>query len=438
MLGIGNWRLEVGRLAWTLEAELRLLLRFMTAIVGVLVLSACGSRELLTKASVSPETISPNADGAADATLIHYELSRNAQISIRFVSAGDRVYYFRRDQPRSAGQYDVLFGGVIDGQLLADGAYTWTIEATDPSAQLRQPAQGQLTISGGEVDAPQITQLSVLPKEFTPNRDGISDRATINVVLNKPATLFVTLQNSLCNGAATAPLDQPGLDCAAFPLAEKEGAGRKAGEEGLHEFDYDAGIDLGAEPPPDGAYIITARVEDKVGQVTIATDTLQIMEGGVPRAEIVDGAVEFSQKSILVGDTLYFTLTVENYGSVPIRTSGPNPGYVYEFDQNFNVPGFAEESGAWRVGIDFDTSQRNYPFRWAVGGPDDLIVKEVDGQKYYYLPPNKRVIITGGIRITAKPPRSPLYFWAGLIQEDVEISSVNNRVDPHFITIDQP
>lgn len=414
-----------------MEASLKSLLRGMVVVAALVVLTACGSGERLSKASMSPATISPNADGVADATLIHYELSRNAVVTIRFDGAG-QTYYFRRDQPRSAGQYDVLFSGVIDGQLLPDGAYTWTIQADEASAQ------GQLTIDGGEPVAPQITQLTVLPKEFTPNRDGIADRATINVVVNKPTTLFLTLQNSLCNGSVTPPLDQPGLDCAPYPLAEKEGAGRKAGEEGLHEFDYDAGVDLGAEPPPDGLYVITARAEDKVGQVVVATDTLKIADGGVPRAEIVDGAVEFSHKSILVGDTLYFTLTVENYGAVPIRTSGPNPGYVYEFDQNFNVPGFAEESGAWRVGIDFDTSQRNYPFRWSVGGPDDLIVKEVNGEKFYYLPPGKRVTVSGGIHITSKPPRSPLYFWAGLIQEDVEISSVNNRVDPHFITIDQP
>lgn len=407
------------------------LLRGAVIVAALVVLTACGTGERLSKASMSPATISPNADGVADATLIHYELSRNAVVTIRFDGAG-QTYYFRRDQPRSAGQYDVLFSGVIDGQLLPDGNYTWTIQADEASAQ------GQLSIAGGEPVAPQITQLTVLPKEFTPNRDGIADRATINVVVNKPATLFLTLQNSLCNGSVTPPLDQPGLDCAPYPLAEKEGAGRKAGEEGLHEFDYDAGVDLGAEPPPDGTYVISARAEDKVGQVVVVTDTLTIADGGVPRAEIVDGAVEFSHKSILVGDTLYFTLTVENYGAVPIRTSGPNPGYVYEFDQNFNVPGFAEESGAWRVGIDFDTSQRNYPFRWSVGGPDDLIVKDVNGEKYYYLPPGKRVTVSGGIRITSKPPRSPLYFWAGLIQEDVEISSVNNRVDPHFITIDQP
>ena len=405
--------------------------------VGLLMLfSACAPHELLSKASFTPETISPNADGVADVTHIHYELGRSATVSIYFEAGDGQRHFFRNAQPRSAGAYDVLFGGVIDGRLLPDGEYRWTIEAADPSGET-QSAQGRLVLRGGDSTAPGISGFSIFPKEFTPNRDGISDRATINVYLDKPATLYVTLQNSLCNGSVTPPLDRPDVNCTPFPLAETPG-NREPGDPGLHAFDYDAGVDLGADPPPDGLYVVTARVEDRVGQASVVTGTLAIEDGGVPRAEIVDARVDFSNQSLLLGRTLYFTLTVENYGSVPIRTSGPPPGYVYDLDQNYNVPGFAEESGAWRVGIDFDTSLRNYPFRWAVGNPQDLIVKEIDGQKYYYLPPNTRAVVTGGIRITRLPPRDPLYFWAGLIHEDVEITPINNRVDPHFITIDRP
>jgi hypothetical protein len=391
----------------------------------------------LSKASFAPDTISPNADGVQEATSIHYELGRKANISIYLQDATGQRYYFRQDQPRPSGVYDVLMGGVIDGKLLSDGAYTWIIEATDEAGQT-QSAQGQFTIRDGDKTPLEITQFTVHPQEFTPNRDSLSDRVTINVGLNRPATLLVTLQNALCNGSNTPPPDNPALVCTSFPLTEKEGSLRKSGEEGLHEYDYDAGVDLGAEPPPNGTYMVTARVEDAIGQVTVATDTLTIKDGGVPRAEIVDGTVNFSRSSLLVGDTLYFTLTVENYGAVPIRTSGPEPGYVYNLDQNYNVPGFAEESGAWRVGIDFDTSERNYPFRWAVGSPAELTTRTIGDKTYYYLDPGKKVQITGGIKMTKKPPRNPLYFWAGLIHEDVEISSINNRVDPHSITIDQP
>jgi hypothetical protein len=34
------------------------------------------------------------------------------------------------------------------------------------------------------------------------------------------------------------------------------------------------------------------------------------------------------------------------------------------------------------------------------------------------------------------PSLNPQYFWAGLIHENVEV--VNNRVDPHLITIVEP
>ncbi len=406
-------------------------------LLTALIASACGSRDLLSKASVTPDTISPNADSVQDAASIHYELGRTADVSIYLQDAAGQRYYFRDRQPRTPGVYDVLFGGVIDGKILADGDYTWVVEATDISGQ-SQSIQGKFGVRDGDKTPPEITKFTINPKEFTPNQDSISDRVTINVALNKPATLVTTLQNALCHGSETPPLDNPTLDCAVYPLQEKEGAARKSGEAGLHEYDYDAGVDLGAEPPPDGTYVVTAQVEDEIGQTARLTDTLTIKDGGIPRAEIVDGTVNFSRSSLLVGDTLYFTLTVENYGAVPIRTSGPEPGYVYDFDQNYNVPGFAEESGAWRVGIDFDTSQRNYPFRWAVGGPGDLITKTIGEKVYYYLPPDSKAVITGGIKITEKPPRDPLYFWAGLIHEDVEISDINNRVDPHSITIDQP
>jgi len=36
------------------------------------------------------------------------------------------------------------------------------------------------------------------------------------------------------------------------------------------------------------------------------------------------------------------------------------------------------------------------------------------------------------------PARNPQYFWAGLIHEAVEVSAVNNRVDPLYVTIVTP
>jgi hypothetical protein len=403
-----------------------------SAIV-IVIITGCGGNSLLAAASFQPTTISPNGDGKADAAQINYTLNRDALVSIYLQDATGRVYYFRKDQPRSAGPYAVLFGGVIENRMLPNGTYTWVVAAND--GKQAQEIKGPLTITDADSTPVEITRLTASPPVFTPNRDGISDRDTINVWINKDAELRVYLL---------------GKDNIQYPVTEKPGL-RKAGEQGLHTFDYDAGVDNGAEPPPDGTYTIYAEATDKVGQHSIATTTLTIQDGGVPRAEIVDGQVDFSicptpnaQCPVQLGDTIYFTMTVENYGTVPIRTSGPQPGTCYDLDQNFNVPrpgrpqGYPEESGVFRAAIGFDTQLINYPFRWAIGGPGDLETKTIDGKNYYYLPAGKRAVITGCIRITQVPPRNPLYFWAGLIHEDVEISQLNDRVDPHFVNVGAP
>ncbi|MEA3459981.1 MAG: hypothetical protein U9R11_04830, partial [Chloroflexota bacterium] len=188
---------------------------------------------------------------------------------------------------------------------------------------------------------------------------------------------------------------------------------------------------------PDGTYTVRAEAKDLVGNRTVVTSTLTIVEGGVPRADIVNAEVDFKPKIVPLGETLYFTATVENFGAVPIRTSGPPPGTPYESDENFNNLGWYEEPGVWRFGIDFETnsSGRPYPYRWAIGNDEDLEIKIIDGEEYRYLMPGQRAVITGSIRIVDEPPRNPLHFWAGLIHEDVRIDPFNDHVDPQEISI---
>lgn len=402
-------------------------------LIVIASVTGCGSNSLLTVASFKPATISPNGDGRADVTQIDYVLNRDARVSIYLQDASGQRYYFRQNQRRPAGSYSVLFGGVIDNRLLPTGTYTWVVSASD--GKQTQERTGTLTIQDADPTPIEITTFTASPPVFTPNRDGLADRATINVVISKDADLRVYLR---------------GTDNTQYPITEKTGL-RKPGEKGLHTFDYDAGVDNGAEPPPDGTYTVYAEATDPVGQHAIATTTLTIQDGGVPRAEIVDGEVTFSncpvpkaQCPIQLGDTIYFTMTVENYGMVPIRTSGPPPGTCYDLDQNFNAPradrpkGWAEESGVFRAAIGFDTQLMNYPFRWAIGGAGDLEKKMIDSKDFYYLPVGKRATVTGCIRINYVPPRNPLYFWGGLIHEDVEISQLNDRVDPHFVNVGAP
>ncbi len=414
----------------------------IVAVVAVAVALAIGWRlirgdnRLIRSAAMSAAEISPNADGDNDIALFSYEIARNADVSIYFEGPDGQRYYFRDLRPRGSGQYEVLFSGVVEGyelsgeefqgeivsRLLQNGAYTWTLEATDEAGHVEQ-AQGSLTITGADSALPEIRNFTLDRDVFTPNRDGIDDRVVAQLWLEKPASVRVFL------------LTPDGTE---LPIAEKD-RGVPAGQVGRHYFDYEGGVDFGVTPPPDGEYTIVALAEDPEGQKMRVENRLTIEHGGIPRAEIVSPPVgdtlEFNATSVVVCDTLYFTLTVENYGDAPIRTTGPAPGTVYDSDWNANTLGWPTESGAWRVGIGFENALSDYPFRWALGLPEELT--EIDG--HYYLMPGQRAVITGGIRLVDElGVRNPQPVWAGLIHEDVEISEFNNRVDPHEVLIEFP
>ena len=413
----------------------------ITILLGMtLALTACGAKPLLSEVSFSTDLITPNADNDRDILVITYNLSRSADISIYFQGQDGNRYYFRdhiRRGPSVEEPYQVYFAGVVDGYLLPnedkqfegftvekrvlqDGVYTWTVEATDTEG-VTESVTGTLTIADADTSLPELRGFSIYPPVFTPNRDSISDRATINVDLKKDVEeLTVYLEAE---------------DGVRYHVAETEKL-TDFNEAGPHEFDYDAGVDLGADPPPDGTYTVTMQARDAVGQWTVATGSLTIENGGVPRAYILNAEVEWSEGTIPLGETLYFTLTVENDSVVPIRTSGPPPGTVYASDQNYATLGEYEESGAFRVGIHCETSPTDHPWRWAVGGTDDLVV---DDAGHLYLPAGEQALVTGGIRfVDYVEARNPQYCYASLIHEDVEISMVNYRVDPVFLRIQVP
>lgn len=394
----------------------------------------------LTQAGFSATTITPNADGEADIVRVSYTLNQPATVSIYFLNAAGHRFDFRQARARDAGIHTVDFSGVVApfhlptdafaGEVLAralpDGMYTWVIEAHTAEGASNQ-LTGALTVQNADTLLPELLNLTVSPPVFTPNQDGLSDRETINVYLTKDIPE---------GGLHLFLVDDEG---ARLPIGEKDGL-IKPGQRGLHTYDYDGGIDQGLNPPPDGTYSVLAEAEDALGQKIRVSNTVTIKNGGLPRADILKGQVDFSATAVRLGDTLYFTLTVENYGPSPIRTSGPPAGTVYtSMDDNPNRMGWYEQSGAWRVGLDCDTCTRDYPWRWALGTLDTLHVVEEDGQTYYYVLPGERAVVTGGVvldEIVAS--RNPQYFWAGLIHEDVEISGINNRVDPHLVEIIRP
>ncbi len=402
-----------------------------------LFLTGCGSRPLLEEVTVQPGEITPDADGITDLAAMQFRLNRSANVAIYLYDSAGQRYTFRPLTYLGANEdmYKVLFPGIVDPfslptdnfdgfqvlkRMLPDGIYTWEITARSQDEKESSSITGTLKISNADTSLPEIRGFSVFPKEFSPNQDGIDDRVTINLDLKKDVdelTVYLLnnegIRNHIAENEQTTPLNQ----------------------QGWHTFDYDGGIDSGAEPPENGIYTVYAEARDKMGQRVVATDTVSIINAGMPSAYIYNGTVEYSSSTLVLSDTLCFTMTIENDSRTPIRTTGPWPGTTYRTDQNFNTLGYSEESGVFRVGLNYDTSLRDYPFRWGIGKPDIDLVKIGES---WYLPPHARSLVTGCVQIVDMPPRNPLYYWAGLIHEDVEIASVNNRVDPEYIKIWEP
>lgn len=454
-------------------------LTLITALIALAVVVVIGqaliapSRPLIVDAAFAPTTITPNADGSDDITILSYDLSRNARITLALTSEDGSTYAFRQDEARIPDHYSVAFSGVVDGftlpgesfgeqqivrRLIPDGTYTWTLTAVDEQGNSDERS-GTLVIQNGDAALPEIPEFSVFPTVFTPNQDGIADRTQINVFLSKDADLTAYLLD---------PTGQP------IYLAERQET-VLPDNYGRHLYDYDGGVDLNADPPQDGTYQVVAFARDAVGQEIQRTATLTIEQGGKPYAQIIPqptgatvvfetrpwedrflttreqsgdlidppgdpASLTMDDLTLTVGDLLVFKLSVENYGDVPIRTSGPPPGTVYEWDQRASTLGLPDEAGAWRVGIDCTTAISDYPWRWALGDASTLesATDPETGNTYLYLPAGARAVVWGAVRMTDLEAYNPQNCWAGLIHEQVSIDTVNNVVGARSVELVKP
>ena len=411
---------------WAISAAI--IAAVVVGAIGVMVINP--PRPLIEKAEFSLTRITPNADLEEDITEFSYTLSDSAVVTLSFDNGVREPFVFRDRKQRGSGDYQVLFSGVVDAfqmpgevwegtletRLLPDGVYTWTFTAESKNGDTESKS-GTLEISEGDPELPIMSFFDVRPTTFTPNQDGIRDRVSINIYLEKAADLQVYLQ------------DQSGVQ---IYLSERLGA-REPGEEGNHEFDYDGGVDQGFRPPVDGIYTLIASAQDDEGQRMVRTGEITIANSGLPQMEIIPqssgGTVCFESQlydesyfidietegetiakpesvcselttlTLPVGDMLVFHLSVSNYGDTPIRTAGPFPGAVYNFDQRASTLGAYEESGAWRVGIMCDTAESDFPWRWAAAQLDELTA-EYDAESdetYYNMQQGQRVEVWGAV-----------------------------------------
>ena len=114
---------------------------------------------------VSPDTISPNADGVDDVAEITYQLPVSATVDITFTGPDGRTSYpfVAGDEEGPILQRQIWNGKSVDNALLPDGVYTYTVRARDRFGNLvEQP--GQVTIKGGGQPEVKITYSSIAPE----------------------------------------------------------------------------------------------------------------------------------------------------------------------------------------------------------------------------------------------------------------------------------
>jgi hypothetical protein len=409
----------------------------LMAAAGMVAGSACTALAgpVLSGVAVSPQTITPNGDGAGDVAEITYHVSRPASVTIYFVDSAGRRYDFRDGEPRPAGNYVAQFSGVIQSsvslapgivvnqaRLLPNGNYRFVVQTVD-SQGAREETTGNLAIVDGDPTTPEMVDFSVFTPSynreppsgsatriiFTPNRDGIADRIAVSFRLTKPAWAEVYL------------VRVGDINKTRYPISERQWyklAGTK-------NFDYEGGVDLGNTPPPNGEYLCIAESTDLLGNHTVAAQPITVADGGVPLAEIV--SAKFSPVVVPLGELLRVEITVENIGPVTIRSKGPYSGTIYANTENFNAKSVSENSdlyeepGVFRVGVDYEGNSegREYPYRWGFEGDA--------------LKPGERTTIVGYIRIVSQVrPHNP-HFWVGLLHEQVR--KVNDKYKPTLITV---
>ncbi len=101
-----------------------------------------------------PTTISPNADGRDDVTEITYQLPVTATVDISIATPDGRILPFVTGEVTEPKLHRQVWNGkTTDGQILANGVYTYTIRAADEYGNIVEKQDRIEIISSGQPQA---------------------------------------------------------------------------------------------------------------------------------------------------------------------------------------------------------------------------------------------------------------------------------------------
>jgi hypothetical protein len=329
---------------------------------------------------------------------LEYHIGQSSRVSITLQAPDGKAYLLRQNEVRPPGAYTLVLPGVIDLQennltqtrLLTNGNYRYQVQAVSQDNGAVQTAEGQFVVKNSPVDnnPPQVDSLFASPAVISPNFDAREDTSVIGWRTTQPATVTVSI---------AGPNDYSNLLTTLKNLPAQE-----------NKVVFN-GLDQKGEPLDDGVYTYTIQAADAWGNITRQAGSLEIKGGGRPQAVIEQASI--SPTEIIQGNLITVTVRVRNTGKVPIRTQGPDSGYMYTFDQVYtSIEGgkYKDSAGFWRIGVDYESNSgggpSRYPFRWGFG---------------HDLQPGEAAEIIGVIKVDR--PEAKLKFYVGLIQEQIRL-----------------
>ncbi len=370
------------------------LLIALLSTVAILLAGCSASGASLSNVTASADKIVPGSVGIGKppgVVQVSYRLGSDAYVTAtlegpqsavllqRGQKAGDHILRFNGTTATSddQGEYRVV------RSVVPPGAYSITIAAGAASETVR------FSVEAVNSAVPTLANMTLYPQTISPNQDAIEDVAELTFRTDMTTTLSASLDNAQGDSALVLP-----------PTKKGPGEQRVVID----------GMDSVGDPLPDGVYTATIRAEDNLGNRIEANKPLTIEAGGAPSIEVV--SVDITPQQIIVGGEISVTIRVKNTGNVPLRTQGPDPGYVYTTNDSYSSIEYGkwiDRAGLWRVGVDWDGNSGGgapyrYPFRWGFGQT---------------LQPGQEAITGGKIRIL-KQERT-MWFYAGVLQEGVRI-----------------
>jgi hypothetical protein len=363
----------------------------------VMLLGACGgSGSELSNVTASTDSIIPGSTGIgkpAGAIEVHYTLGSSQQVTA-VLGGPVQATIFNSQGAQAAGAHLLRFNGVVETKESADGyqVVRRTVPAGDYTITIQAGgAQQSVSFKVGQSlqEAPAIVNVTLYPDTISPNQDAVDDVSQVTFRTTQTSTVRVDLFDAA--GDRTAVL---------APV--KKGPGEQSAViSGQNEV---------GDALSDGVYTATIQATDLAGNRVAASRPNTLEAGGQPDIEIL--SVDFTPQQIIAGNEISVTIKVKNTGKVPLRTQGPDPGYMYTTNDTYaSIEGnkWTDKAGLWRVGVDWDGNSGGggayrYPFRWGFGKT---------------LMPGEEVVTGGKIRIL-KQERT-MWFFAGVLQEGVRI-----------------